>query len=94
MSTPRELLPVELLVRADERIDDHTRRVTIADHERFRRDLAAQQSAQQAQPDPIDDELDDGLVTDPLIERIGRGRKQSEARRVLAILDQIGRTDG
>ena len=92
MSTPRELLPIELLVRDDQRIDDHTRRVTIDDQQKFRCELAAQQASQQA--DPIDNELDDGLVTDPLIERVGRGRKQSEARRVLAILDEIGRTDG
>ena len=92
MSTPRELLPIELLVRDDQRIDDHTRRVTIDDQQKFRCELAASQAAQQA--DPIDNELDDGLVTDPLIERVGRGRKQSEARRVLAILDEIGRTAG
>lgn len=88
MSTRRELLPVELLVRDDQRVDDHTRRVSVADHEKFRRDLAASPANKQV------NELDDDIDVDPLIERVGRGRKKSEARKVLEILDQLGRSDG
>ena len=76
----RQRLEVELLLRPDQLADDH--RVSIADHERFRRDLAAQQAAQQA------DEIDDALA-DPMIERIARRRKNSEAARTLAILDEL-----
>ena len=66
MSTHRELLPVELLVRDDQRVDDHTRRVTIDDQQNFRRALAASQVNRQA--DPIADEIDDELEPDPAVE--------------------------
>jgi hypothetical protein len=84
MSTHRELLPVELLVRDDQRVDDHTRRVTIDDQQNFRHALAASQANQQAA-----DEIDDQLEADPMIERIARRRKNSEAARTLAILDSL-----
>jgi hypothetical protein len=87
MSTHRELLPVELLVRDDQRVDDHTRRVTIDDQQNFRRALAASQVNRQA--DPIADEIDDELEADPAVELHARRRKNSEAARVLAILDSL-----
>jgi hypothetical protein len=90
MSTHRELLPVELLVRGDQRVDDHTRRVTIDDQQNFRRALAASQVNRQA--DLIADEIDDQLEADPMIERIARRRKNSEAARTLAILDELERS--
>jgi hypothetical protein len=90
MSTHRELLPVELLVRGDQRVDDHTRRVTIDDQQNFRRALAASQVNRQA--DPIADEIDASLEADPMIERIARRRKNSEAARTLAILDELERS--
>jgi cell fate (sporulation/competence/biofilm development) regulator YmcA (YheA/YmcA/DUF963 family) len=83
MNKHRELLPVELLVRDDQRVDDHTRRVTIDDQQNFRRALAASQVNRQA--DPIADEIE----ADPMIERIARRRKNSEAARTLAILDSL-----
>jgi hypothetical protein len=86
MSTHRELLPVELLVRDDQRVDDHTRRVTIDDQQNFRRALAASQVNRQA--DLIADEIDDALG-DPAVELHARRRKNSEAARVLAILDSL-----
>jgi hypothetical protein len=87
MSTHRELLPVELLVRDDQRVDDHTRRVTIDDQQNFRRALAASQVNRQA--DPIADEIDDELEPDPAVELHARRRKNSEAARTLAILDSL-----
>jgi hypothetical protein len=81
----REPLEVERLIRADQR---HTaqerRRVSVAEHERFRADIAARLRAMQ-QPDPIDDELE----PDPAVELHARRRKNSEAARVLAILDSL-----
>jgi hypothetical protein len=81
----REPLPVEMLIRDDQR---HTtperRRVSVAEHERFRADLAASLAAQQ----PVD-EIDASLEADPMIERIARRRKNSEAARTLAILDEL-----
>jgi hypothetical protein len=88
MSTHRELLPVERLVRDDQRVDDHTRRVSVAEHEQFQKHLAAQQAAQQ----PVD-EIDASLEADPMIERIARRRKNSEAARTLAILDELERSN-
>ena len=83
----REPLEVERLIRDDQR---HTtperRRVSVAEHERFRADLAAQQAAQQPA-----DEIDASLEADPMIERIARRRKNSEAARTLAILDELER---
>jgi hypothetical protein len=90
MSTHREPLEVELLVRDDQRIDDHTRRVTIDDQQFFRRALAASQVNRQA--DPIADEIDDELEADPAVELHARRRKNSEAARTLAILDELERS--
>ena len=78
----RELLEIERLIRADQR---HS--VSVADHQQWREDLATLQAAQKAQPDPIDDAL-----ADPLVERIARRRKNSEAARTLAILDELERS--
>ena len=80
----RELLPVEMLVRDDQRCDEHRTRVSVADHEKFLRALAAQQ----APSDPLDDELE----ADPIVELVGRRRKNSEAARTLAILDELERS--
>jgi hypothetical protein len=77
-------------VRGDQRVDDHTRRVTIDDQQNFRRALAASQVNRQA--DPIADEIDASLEADPMIERIARRRKNSEAARTLAILDELERS--
>jgi hypothetical protein len=88
MSTHRELLPVELLVRDDQRVDDHTRRVSVAEHEQFQKHLAASLADQQ----PVD-EIDASLEADPMIERIARRRKNSEAARTLAILDELERSN-
>ena len=84
----REPLEVERLIRDDQRVDDHTRRVSVAEHERFRADLAASLAAQQ----PVD-EIDASLEADPMIERIARRRKNSEAARTLAILDELERSN-
>jgi hypothetical protein len=78
----RERLEVEMLLRSDQLADDH--RVTVADHAKWRDDLAAQQAAQRPA-----DEIDDQLEADPMIERIARRRKNSEAARTLAILDSL-----
>jgi hypothetical protein len=64
------------LIRPDQRF-------TVADHQQWQADLRASQ----AHPAPAD-ELDDALA-DPMIERIARRRKNSEAARVLAILDSL-----
>ena len=87
MSTPRELLEIEHLIRDDQRIDDHTRRVTIDDQQKFRRELAAQQSAQQA--DPIDNAL-----ADPILDHAPACRSNKSTSRLLSILDEIERGDG
>lgn len=62
--------------------------MNVEDHHKWRQHLAAQQVAQQAPADEFDDEL----VADPLIERFGRGRKQSEVAKTLAILDELERS--
>ena len=87
MSTPRELLEIEHLIRDDQRIDDHTRRVTIDDQQKFRCELAAQQAAQQA------DEIDDALA-DPVLDRAPAYRSNKSTSRLLSILDEIERGDG
>ena len=58
-------------------------RISIAAHEAWRIQMA--QMAAKLQPDPIDDALE----ADPIIERIARRRKNSEAARTLAILDEL-----
>jgi anti-sigma-K factor RskA len=73
----REPLEVERLIRDDQRF-------TIADHEKGQADLRATQAAQQPA-----DEIDASLEADPMIERIARRRKNSEAARTLAILDSL-----
>ena len=78
----RERLEVEMLLRSDQLADDH--RVTVADHAKWRDDLAAQQAAQQSAYE---------IEADPIIERIARRRKNSEAARVLAILDELERSN-
>ena len=76
MSTHPEPLEVERLIRDDQRF-------TIADHEKWQADLRSSQ----ARPAPAD-ELDE-MLADPMIERIARRRKNSEAARTLAILDEL-----
>ncbi len=80
----REPLPVELLIRDDQRHTPERRRVSIGEHERFCADMQRRLRAMQ-QPDPIDDELE----PDPAVELHARRRKNSEAARVLAILDSL-----
>ncbi len=84
MSTHRELLPVELLVRDDQRVDDHTRRVSVAEHEQFQKHLAASLAAQQ--PDPIDDAL-----ADPIHDHAPAYRSGKAKSRLLGILDQLNK---
>lgn len=91
MSTHRELLPVELLVRDDQRVDDHTRRVTIDDQQNFRRALAASQVNRQA--DPIADEIDDQLA-DPILDHAPAYRSNKSTSHLLNLLDEIERGDG
>ncbi len=84
----RELLPVELLVRDDQRIDDHTRRVTINDQQKFRCELAASQANQQPA-----DEIDNALA-DPVLDHAPAYRSNKSTSRLLSILDEIERGDG
>ena len=85
MSTHRELLPVELLVRDDQRADDHTRRVSVAEHQQFQKHLAASLAAQQPA-----DELDDALG-DPIHDHAPAYRSGKAKSRLLGILDQLNR---
>jgi hypothetical protein len=80
MSTHPEPLEIERLIRPDQRF-------TVADHAKWRDDLAAQQAAQQPA-----DEIDDALA-DPAVELHARRRKNSEAARTLAILDELERSN-
>lgn len=82
MNTEPEPLEVERLIR-----DDQRHSVSVADHEKWQADLRASQ----AHPAPAD-ERDDALA-DPLVERIARRRKNSEAARTLAILDELERSE-
>jgi hypothetical protein len=75
MNKHREPLEVEKLIRPDQRF-------TVADHAKWRDDIAARLTDQQ--PDPIDDALGD-----PAVELHARRRKNSEAARTLAILDSL-----
>jgi hypothetical protein len=75
----RQRLEVELLLRPDQLADDP--RVSVADHERFRRDLAASQ----AQPDPIDDALE----ADPIFDRPPERRSNKSTSRLLDLLDSL-----
>jgi hypothetical protein len=76
-----------LLIRDDQRHTPEGRRVSIAEHQQFQKHLAASLAAQQPA-----DEIDDALEADPMIERIARRRKNSEAARTLAILDELERS--
>jgi hypothetical protein len=80
----RELLPVELLVRDDQRADDHTRRVSVAEHEQFQKHLAASLTDQR--PDPIDDALGD-----PVLDHLPSYQSKKKTARVLGILDQLNK---
>jgi hypothetical protein len=76
------------LIRDDQRHNTpERRRVTVAEHQQFQKHIAAQQAAQQPA-----DEIDASLEADPMIERIARRRKNSEAARTLAILDELERS--
>jgi hypothetical protein len=68
------------LIRPDQRF-------TVADHAKWRAELAASLADQQPA-----DEIDASLEADPMIERIARRRKNSEAARTLAILDELERS--
>ncbi len=83
MSTHRELLPVELLVRDDQRVDEPTRRVSVAEHERFRADIAASLAAQQP-----GDEIDDQLA-DPIHDHAPAYRSSKATSRLLGILGTL-----
>jgi hypothetical protein len=87
MSTHRELLPVELLVRDDQRVDEPTRRVSVAEHECFRAELAASLADQQPA-----DELDDALG-DPIHDHAPAYRSGKAKSRLLGILDQLNKED-
>ena len=82
MKREPEPLEIERLIRADQR---HS--VSVADHQQWREDLAASQAAQQAQPDPIDDELE----ADPIFDRLPERRSTKSTSRLLGILDQLNR---
>ena len=58
--------------------------MNVEDHHKWRQHLAAQQTAQQAPCDELDE-----MLADPMIERVARRRKNSEAARTLAILDEL-----
>jgi hypothetical protein len=83
----REPLEVERLIRDDQRHTPERRRVSVAEHQSFREDM--QRRLRGMQPA---DEIDASLEADPMIERIARRRKNSEAARTLAILDELERS--
>ena len=80
----REPLEVERLIRDDQRVDDHTRRVSVAEHEQFQKHLAASLADQQ--PDPIDDALGDPIHDHAPAYRSGKAKS-----RLLGILDQLNK---
>jgi hypothetical protein len=83
----REPLPVERLIRDDQR---HTaperRRVSVAEHEQFQKHLAASLTDQR--PDPIDDALGD-----PVLDHLPSYQSKKKTARVLGILDQLNKED-
>ena len=83
MNTHRELLPVELLVRDDQRVDEPTRRVSVAEHQQFQKHIAASLAAQ---PDPIDDAL-----ADPIHDHAPAYRSGKAKSRLTRILDQLNK---
>jgi hypothetical protein len=81
----REPLEIERLIRDDQRHSTpERRRVSVAEHEQFQKHLAASLAAQQPAQQSADE-----IEADPMIERIARRRKNSEAARTLAILDEL-----
>jgi predicted transcriptional regulator len=85
MSTHRELLPVELLVRDDQRVDEPTRRVSVAEHQQFQKHIAASLADQQPA-----DEIDDALA-DPVLDHLPSYQSKKKTARVLSILDQLNK---
>ena len=85
----RESLEVERLIRDDQH---HTtperRRVSVAEHQRFRADLAA--SLADLQPA---DEIDDALG-DPIHDHAPAYRSNKSTSHLLNLLDEIERGDG
>jgi hypothetical protein len=53
----RDPLPVERLIRDDQRHNPERRSISVAEHEQFRADMQRRLRAMQ-QPDPIDNELE------------------------------------
>ena len=82
----REPLEVERLIRDDQRVDDHTRRVSVAEHEQFQKHLAASLTDQR--PDPIDDQL-----ADPIHDHAPAYRSGKAKSRLTRILDQLNKED-
>jgi hypothetical protein len=82
----REPLEVERLIPEHQR---HTaperRRVSVAEHERFRADIAASLGDQQ----PVD-EIDDALG-DPVLDHLPSYQSKKKTARVLGILDQLNK---
>jgi hypothetical protein len=83
----RESLEVERLIRDDQRHTPERRRVSVAEHERFRADIAASLADQQ--PDPIDDAL-----ADPIHDHAPAYRSNKSTSHLLNLLDEIERGDG
>jgi hypothetical protein len=83
----REPLEVERLIPEHQRHNPERRRVSVAEHEQFQKHLAASLAAQQPAQQSADE-----IEADPMIERIARRRKNSEAARTLAILDELERS--
>jgi hypothetical protein len=80
----REPLEIERLIRDDQRHSTpERRRVSVAEHECFRAELAASLAAQ---PDPIDDALGDPIHDHAPAYRSGKAKS-----RLTRILDQLNR---
>jgi hypothetical protein len=74
------------LIRDDQRHSTpERRRVSVAEHERFRADLAASLAAQQPA-----DEIDDALG-DPVLDHLPSYQSKKKTARVLGILDQLNK---
>jgi predicted transcriptional regulator len=84
MNTHPEPLEVERLIPEHQRHTPERRRVSVAEHERFRADIAASLADQQ--PDPIDDAL-----ADPVLDHLPSYQSKKKTARVLGILDQLNR---
>ena len=80
-----EPLEIERLIRDDQRHSTpERRRVSVAEHERFRADIAASLTDQR--PDPIDDALGD-----PVLDHLPSYQSKKKTARVLGILDQLNK---